>query len=390
MPFYLSMNEKDFQSSRLGKLVWEYKGMYHRFEPNKLPITYSPGNEIVNDCVRTALVLGRLDGLTNRLSSEAIHLLRIPFMMKEAKLSSEIEGTRTTLTEVYRGEKVKETNMEKALDNEEIINYAKALERGLDMIGDEISEHTIMEIHRILLQGVRGCEKDPGKYKRYQNAIGRRLDTLETVKFVPASPETTPWLMKNLIEYLNSDAGLNPLIKIATAHYQFEVIHPFRDGNGRLGRLLIMVMMCTEKILKYPLLYISEFFNRNRETYTELLYRVSSKNMLDEWFHFFLKALEIQAHASIKLILELEKYKQNLQEKMEQVSRSPNMNKVIDQLFVNPYITIKEVADRLEMSIPGASGLVHKLEEMDELVEITGKQTRKLFVARNILMIIDS
>jgi len=383
------MNEKDFQSERTGNLVWEYREMYYRFEPNKLPIKYSPDNEIVNACVRTALVLGRLDGLTNKLTPGEIHLLRLPFMMKEAKLSSEIEGTRATLTDVYKGEKIKETNREKALDNEEIRNYVNALRMGLDTVRDTISEQNIKEIHETLLQGVRGSDKEPGEYKSFQNAIGNRLDTMETAKFVPASPATTPGLMKNFVEYINSETELNPLIKIAVAHYQFETIHPFRDGNGRLGRLLIMFMMCTEKILTFPLLYISEYFNRNRETYTELLYKVSSKGNLHEWIKFFLSALEIQAYSSLELIDRLEKYKDGLQKKMEQVSKSPNMNKIINQLFVNPFITISEVADKLEISIPGASGLVHKLEKMDELIEITGRKTRKVFVAREILQILE-
>ena len=138
-----------------------------------------------------------------------------------------------------------------------------------------------------------------------------------------------------------------------------------------------------------PLLYISEYFNRNRETYTELLYKVSSKGNLHEWIKFFLNALEIQAYSSLKLIDRLEKYKDDLQKKMEQVSKSPNMNKVIDQLFVNPFITISEVANKLEISIPGASGLVHKLEKMDELTEITGRKTRKVFMANQILQILE-
>lgn len=195
--------------------------------------------------------------------------------------------------------------------------------------------------------------------------------------------------MKNFVEYINSDSKLNPLIKIAIAHYQFEAIHPFRDGNGRLGRLLIMFTLCTEKILTSPLLYISEYFNRNRDTYTDLLYQVSSKGNLDDWIEFFLKALETQAHSSLELINRLEEYKNNLQEKMAQVSESPNMNKVIDLLFNNPFITISEVADNLGLSIPGASGLVHKLEEMEELVEITGNKTRKVFMSKNILRILE-
>lgn len=383
------MEEKDFADSKTGRLVWEQNGMYFRFEPNPLPFDFKPASNLGNLLLSTALVLGRLDGLTHNLTLQEAHLLRIPFMLKEATLSSEIEGTRSTLTDVYKGEKQKETDVQKKLDNEEIRNYVKALEFGLKNLDENITEDMIKEMHKILLQGVRGYDKNPGMYKTHQNAIGQRQDTMETAKFVPASPQTTPYLMKNLVEFANTEKNINALYKIALAHYQFEAIHPFRDGNGRVGRLLIMLMLCKEKVISHPLLYISEYFNRNRSTYTDRLYGASSRNEIDEWIIFFLKALETQANESIELFKKLENYKNELQEKMPLVSKSPRMHLVVESIFKNPYITIKDISDKLRMTIAGASNLVHKLEKMGVLKEITGKKTRKIFLAHKIIDILE-
>ncbi len=384
------MDEKDFVNSKTGKVVWEQNGMYFRFEPTTLPFKdFSPSPALGNALLNTALVLGRLDGMTQKLTSQEVYLLRMPFILKEATLSSEIEGTRSTLTDVYKDEKQKETDAQKSLDNEEIRNYVKASEYGLKNLDKGISQEILKEMHNILLQGVRGSDKNPGDYKTEQNAIGKRQDTLETAKFVPASPKETPYLMKNLIDFSNDDPSLNALYKIAIMHYQFEAIHPFRDGNGRIGRLLIMLTLSKEKILSQPLLYISEYFNRNRSTYADLLYDVSSKNKIEEWIVFFLKALETQANSSLQLVHSLERYKDELQNSMKEVSESPKMHLLVDLIFKNPFITITDVSKELELTIPWASNLVHKLEQKGVLKEITGKKSRKIFVAQRILDILE-
>ncbi len=380
------MKEVEFVSQRTGKLFWEPNGAFYRFEPSFLPFKNPPsGNELTDALFRTALVLGRLDELTREMSPEEVALLKAPFILKEATLSSEIEGTRSTLADVYRDEKQKSKDERKKQDNEEIRNYAAALEHGLKNMGDEISEDLIKEIHRILLEGVRGYRKNPGEYKTVQNAIGSHRDTLETAKFVPASPGKTPALMKNFVDYANSHSKTNSLYKLATLHYQFEAIHPFRDGNGRLGRLLIILSLRREGVLHQPLLYVSEFFNRNRDSYTDLLYRASSEGDLEGWTLFFLKALETQAEQSLQLIRELGEYKATLLSSIEDVSRSQNLYRLVELIFRNPYIKITEVSETLDMSVAGASGLVHKLEDGGVLKEITGKKSNKLFVAHKIL-----
>jgi Fic family protein len=383
------MNEKDFANSKTGKLVWEQNGMYFRFEPKELPLDFQPDPALSDLLMSTALVLGRLDGMSQKFSQTEVEMLIAPLILKEAQLSSEIEGTRSTLTDVYKEEKQKETDVQKAIDNALIRNYARALRFGLTKLEQEFSEELIKEMHKVLLEGVRGHDKEPGEYKTAQNAIGSRQDTLETAKFVPSSFQSTPFLMKNLVKFMNDNKQMNPLFKIAIAHYQFEAIHPFRDGNGRIGRLLISLSLSNDKVLSHPLLYISEYFNRNRSTYTDKLYEVSSSNKINEWVFFFLKALETQATNSLELLQQLDDYKSELQEKTSSVSKSSKMHLVVESIFKNPFITITDVADELGMSIPGASNLVHKLEEIKVLKEVTGKQTGKIYVAQRILDILE-
>ena len=382
------MNEKDFINTETGTLFWEQNGAYYRFEPNALPFDFRHTHEISKAFGNAIHALGRLDGLTEKFTKQEVNLLSMPFRLKEAQLSSAIEGTRTTLTDVYKEEKQKEPDVQKRIDNEIVRNLREALDYGLNHT--DISEDLIKHLHKILLRDVRGSDKQPGEYKTQQNSVGDREDTLETAKFVPASPNTTPHLMKNLIEFINNNKDMHPLYKIAVAHYQFETIHPFRDGNGRLGRALITFMLCREGILKHPLIYISGYFNRNRSTYTDRLYGVSSKNEIGEWIIFFLNAIETQANKSIELLQKLEDYKKELHAKTQTIAKGARMHLVVDSLFKNPFIRITDVAKEMNVTIQWASILVHKLEKMGVLQEITGKSSRKVFAATKILDILNS
>lgn len=381
------MKEEAFTSKLTGKIVWVQEGMYYRFEPKLLPFEYIPTINVRLQQTKTALALGELNGLSNKLDESEIMLLQYPFMLKEAQLSSEIEGTRSTITDVYKGEKVEEQNIEKRLDNEEINNYRRALKQALEN-HHSASERMFKELHEILLQGVRGKNKDPGQYKSKQNAVGKREDSLDSAKFVPASPESVDTLMRNLIDFMNSQ-DCEPLYKIAISHYQFETIHPFRDGNGRLGRLLIMLQLCRESILKYPLLYISEYFNRNRDTYIDNLFNVSAKGEIEEWIVFFLKALEFQAKLSINLLNNLEEYKSELHSKARNISRGHSIHIVIDSFFKNPFLSITDVRKILNVSQPAAWKLLERLKSIEAIKEYDTNNKEKMYVAYKILEIIE-
>jgi Fic family protein len=381
------MDRKLFVSERAGKLELVADGEYYRFEPNMLPIDYVPSKKVQQQTTKTATSLGVLKGRSRDFSAPEIRLFQNVFMIKEATLSSEIEGTRATMEDIFRGEKIREVDKEKRLDAEEINNYIKALEIALKTEG-EITEALLRDLHKKLLTGVRGSSKTPGEYKTGQNAIGAREDTFSTAKFVPASPFTTPYLVENLLKFING-TDYEPLSKIAIAHYQFEVIHPFRDGNGRLGRLISMVQICREEFLDHPLLYISEYFNRNRDTYIETLFNVSARGEIDEWVLFFLKALDYQANRSIKLLDKLTIYKKDLHDIIYQISKSQSMHRLVDLLFKNPYVNTQDVMTTLNISQPRAWGLVTRLESLGVLIEDkTQRNRRKLYVAKKIIDIV--
>lgn len=382
------MDEREFTNKEMGKLQWVAEGMYFRFEPQKLPLKYSPSIKVLRQMTKTSLALGGLKSLSEDFSRQEIFLLQHPFMIKEAQLSSEIEGTRSTIADVYKGKKIEEKNIEKREDNEEIDNYREALNFALKDKEGIINERLIKIIHTALLKGVRGKDKTPGEYKETQNGVGNREDTLDTARFVPASPESTPALMSNLMEFINS-LDYEPLYKIALTHYQFESIHPFRDGNGRLGRLLIILQLCRENILHHPLLYISEYFNRNRDTYTDLLFGVSSKGNIDDWFFFFLKALEYQANQSLILLNKLREYKNFLQTEIHKISQSPNIHQLIESLFKQPIFTIGDVMEPLNITQPSAWNLVKKLKEWKIVKEIGVVKNKKVYSAYRIIDIVE-
>jgi len=382
------MNEKDFLSTNTGKLIWESNGAYYRFEPNLLPLSFQETPELSSQAQKTIASLARLDGLTLNFSKEEISLYQTPFMLKEAQLSSEIEGTRTTISDVFKEEKIKEPDPEKRLDNEEIRNYKAALMWALDYMPETFTQDYVKKMHALLLKGVRGSEKEPGQYKDMQNAIGKREDTFDSAKFVPASVQTTPYLMKNLIDYSNQET-LSSLYKIGLIHYQFEAIHPFRDGNGRLGRMFVVLQLYKEKILQQPLLYISEYLTRNKDTYTELLYKVSAKGNVVEWLLFFLKGLEVQAKKSLELLKKIDDYKQVLHHNILVYSQSPKMHDLIDYLFQHPFFTVNDIKTILGISQAAAWGLAQRLIQANVAIELDTPGRQKVYCAYHIIDILE-
>lgn len=316
-----------------------------------------------------------------------LDLLERPFILKEAVLSSEIEGIYTTVSEVMiREKKTKEKD-----NTLEVINYKAALEYGLNK---DITEELILEIHKILLNEVRGQELTPGEYKRFQNYIGTADIDLKYAKFVPAAPRNTKMLIRNLIEYINSPQEIPSLFKIALIHYQFEVIHPFRDDNGRTGRILIILLLLKYKLLKKPVLYLSEFFNERRPEYQDRLYSVSSEGKIDEGIKFFLESVMIQSERAFLFAKKLLNYKNQLSyDIMNNGELKPNdklkISKIIEMLFRNPYIKINDVESELDISYPTAKKLVDELVNLKILeLEEMNKKRDKIYVSNKILEIL--
>ncbi|MBR4504088.1 MAG: Fic family protein [Candidatus Methanomethylophilaceae archaeon] len=377
------MDERIFTSKISGSVRFNTDGMYTYFQPNELPFDIEFSKHIYRESTSAVLSLGNLNGRVSGMEEEERSVLFDTLTLKESVHSSSIEGTRSTIGDVYRSEK---ENVEGTAlrDVEEVRNYIEALKYGVKAIqeGEGITVELIHRLHRILLAGTRGSDKSPGMFKTSQNAIGMPGDTLDTAKMVPAPPEAVERLMENLLEFLDSDE--DPLIKIALAHYQFETIHPYRDGNGRIGRLLIMLTMVKEGLLTFPILYPSEYFDRNRDTYIDLLFGVSSADRFDEWLDFFIGAMKEQADGSARMIDALRSYKRKLESLCDTLAEK----RLVDLLFRNPYVRVADVSSFCEISAPTAAKAIGKLVSAGALREITGRKKSRLYVADGILEIL--
>ncbi len=312
-------------------------------------------------------------------------MLISPFIYKEAVVSSEIEGTRVTLSDVYEYEAGRKSGASGASRNElkEVHNYVRAVFQGIDELEGGIDNDLVRRLHDTLMTGVRGGEKRPGEFRDTQVYIGGRGDG---ARFVPPPSSTVPYAMQNLETYIRTGGSYQPLIDIGLVHYQFETIHPFRDGNGRMGRLLIMLMMCDDELLPESYLYPSSYFNRNRDEYTDRLLAVSRDNAWEEWLTFFLRGISQQAKEAFGRASELldlrDEYRDRYQDEANSVSQ------LSMEIFTKPYLTVNEAQELLGMTYRTANNAVSRLQEDDVLEEITGQRRNRVFRAREVFEII--
>src|SRR5205085_7405751 len=262
------------------------------FQPPKLPpcIDYVP---LIRSIGKAHDAISELEGTLSNIPNP--DLLTTPLLTKEAVLSSRIEGTQATVKDVFEYE-ASDRSEDDTLGVREVINYRAAAREGLRLLSDApLSENVIRAIHRILMQDVRGHQRAPGEFRRVEVYVGQK-DLPDQARYVPPLPHVIPELMSNLMVYINSEDEQDELVQIGIAHYQFEAIHPFRDGNGRIGRLLIPLMLYKQKRLSYPVIYISEFLERYKDEYHRLLHGVDEKQDWNAWLEFFLGGLTMQAH----------------------------------------------------------------------------------------------
>ncbi|MDR3132225.1 MAG: Fic family protein [Rickettsiales bacterium] len=275
----------DIKESPSGKVINTLAG-YQAFIPNPLPPKFEWDNDLVKSLSRADHILGMLSREGAKLPNP--HLLIAPFAAREAVLSSRIEGTQATLGEVLAQEAG--ANVDRNPDDlQEVRNYISALEYGLERLKSfPLLLQLIKEIHGMLMQGVRGSHATPGEFRRVQNWIGVPGCTINSAKYVPPTPGELMDCLYSFEKFLH-DRTLPPLIHIALCHYQFEAIHPFLDGNGRIGRLLITLLLIERKLLSSPLLYLSAFFEATQSEYYTQLYNISSKGTWHDWFSYFLE-----------------------------------------------------------------------------------------------------
>jgi Fic family protein len=368
------------RSTRAGTWVPQLEG-YEAFLPRPLP----PVQPLAFDATLTAL-LSRADRAVGKLAGIAAlvpnpDLFVYLYVRKEALLSSQIEGTRCSLEDVF--ELSDETARSANADVEEVSNYIRAMNeglRGLRLL--PVSSRLIRDIHTVLMQGVRGASKRPGEFRRDQNWIGMYGASPQTADFVPPPPSEVENCMAELERFIHTEEALPELIRAALAHAQFETIHPFLDGNGRLGRLLITFLLCSWNVLEKPLLYLSYFFKANRTEYYTRLNNVRMKGEWEAWVMFFLRGVEETAETAAQIAREIYYLHMSDREKLGVGSSSKSALLVFDQFCRFPIASIGDVKSELDMSFPRAQRAIETLVEAGIVREESGKKRGRVFAYR--------
>lgn len=363
------------------------QGYYKSFEPNFINRKWELDDiELINLLSKADRHLGRLDMYSEYVPN--IDMFISMHIAKEATQSSKIEGTQTNVEDAFLGQD--EIARDKREDWEEVQNYITAMNKAIVQLNNlPFSSRLIRDTHKILLKGVRGEHKQPGEFRKSQNWIGGA--TINDAVFVPPIHNNIPELMSDIEKFANDDYNQLPdLLKIALIHYQFETIHPFLDGNGRVGRLMITLYLVSKDILKKPILYLSDFFEKNRSLYYDNLMQARTKNNLNQWLKFFLVGVIETAKNSIKTfdgILQLQK---QIEVKLQTLgSRAANGQKLILYLYQRPVVEIQKVSEITGTSAATAYKLIADFEKMEILTEITGSQRGKIFVFKDYLKLFE-
>lgn len=310
-----------------------------------------------------------------------------PYLHREAVLSSRIEGTQSSLSDLLLFEADAPT--ERPDDAHEVLNYVRALEWGVAQLPKlPLSLRMIRELHRRLLSGVRGEDPTPGEFRRTQNWIGPKGTPIERAMFVPPPPERLSALLDEWEKFVHEDDGLPPLLKCALLHYQFETIHPFTDGNGRVGRLLIPLFLIEKQCLSKPLLYLSAYFERNRTAYYDALSEGRRTGDLRPWMLLFLRAVATQARdASARADL-LSAHQEHVRQQLAS-SRSAVVHRLIDSLFTDLFVVATREAKRHRVTYAAAQAAIESLVKQGILQELTGRTYGKVYGSRRLLEILE-
>lgn len=358
------------------------------FDPEPLPPDLDTTHDLLEKNGRAMYAVGQLSDLERTIESPEIILS--PFIHREAASSSQVEGTRVTLSDIYRHE-LDAGDADSPRDRADIAeayNYVEAVTDGIAALerGEGLDEPLLQALHHQLLGGVRGAAKQPGEYRDRIVGVGARGRDDEPA-FIPPPASNVPFQMRFLVQYVQQGPTYAPLIDIGLVHYQFETIHPFLDGNGRLGRLLIVLLLHEWDLLPGPYLYPSAYFNANRDEYVDHLLAVSQRGAWHDWLGFVLEAVRIQAadayDAAQALLTLRDRYRERYRD------AGPVLRELVDYLFERPYLTVTRAAEALDRTEPAVNNAMDQLREDDVVVETTGKQRYRQFEAREIITIIE-
>ncbi len=354
--------------------------------PNPLPPKLDLGSLLAETIGEYTRAVDRVAALSSRLDRMDNPLFLIaPLMRREAIQSSKIENTIATAEEVAVFEARRETGRPETI---EVANYRSAMSAGMES-ELPLCKALILEMHKVLLEGTRGDHLRLGRFRDEQNWIGRDEYKFSTCRFVPPPPDGVEDCVDSLIRYVRDTEFAAPLIAIGCSHYQFEAIHPFGDGNGRLGRLLVALSLCQRGLIDYPVVYVSGYFEENRDEYYRLLKEVSLSGAWTDWVRFFLTAIAQQADDTLARLDRLEKMRKDLVEQLSSPQTPVNLLRLVEILIEMPAVDIRTVMERLEVSRPTATSYVRKLEEMGFLREWTGGEYARLWVSQPVIDVIE-
>lgn len=359
---------------------------YNSFVPSPLPpvppIVLT--EDIVELLIKANSRIAVLESIATRIPN--VELFVSMYVRKEALMSSQIEGTQATLEDVLDPMLDANTNRNVA----DVVNYIKATESAIKRLTElPLCNRLIKETHAVLMSGVRGQEKNPGEFRRSQNWIGGQGSTLKNARYIPPSPDDMVEAMSDLEKYINADDDMDALIRVALIHYQFETIHPFLDGNGRVGRLLITLFLMEKKVLTTPALYISYFLKKNRVEYYDRMTEVRSKGNYEQWVKFFLQALMESAEDAIATIDELIILHDANMDIISKLGRATkNARLVFNYLEANPIIEIRKTAEALNIAFNTASSAVTKLVDAGILVQTSNASRNRTFAYESYLSIL--
>ncbi len=384
------MRTQDFTENRWGTLVRTPQGIL-AFRPKDLPPPLTLDWQLATRFGQAMHALAHLGGTARNIPNP--HLLIRPFVRREAVLSSRIEGTHATLFDLLLFEAQEETPARppRVPDVIEVRNYVRALEYALRRLQDfPLSLRLIRELHERLMTGVRGDSKSPGQFRRQQVHIGASA-AIEDATYVPPPPGPDMMECLHALEkFLHQPGDLPALVRIALVHYQFEAIHPFLDGNGRVGRLLISLMLCSEGLLDQPLLYLSAYFERTRRDYYRHLLAVSQQGAWEAWLDYFLQGVIEQSNDAVERSSRLLGLWERYRAELTAARTSTLLLRLLDVLFESPRITVMSAAELLGVTHRTASLHIAKLVDAGILREVTGRERSRVFLSEPIIEAIES
>lgn len=381
------MQPSDFGKDKSGRLIRAAQG-YWAFDPDPLPPSLTPTWELTGEISTADRALSELAGVARTLPNP--HLLISPFIRREAVLSSRIEGTQASLSDLFFYE-ASPLGDRRSADVQEVANYVHALEYGLERMADlPISTRLFREMHERLMAGVRGDHLTPGEFRRSQNWIGFPGCQLMEATFVPPPVPEMQIALGELERFLHAPSPLPALVRLALVHYQFEAIHPFLDGNGRIGRLLLTLLFCAEDLLPQPLLYLSAYFESRRDEYYQGLLGVSRHGRWTEWILFFLRGVTIQSRDAVQRSTRLLDLQKEYRDTLLAVRATALTQQLMESLFSTPVLTAAQATRYLGTTARTAQLTLEKLIEQKIIREATGRARNRVYLAPRVLEIIEA